>query len=63
MGLVTGPHAHTCCTQSQLVVGPGGTSGGRVPKVRAVGGGRAPDPGRPTARQEVPYPAALVSPP
>ena len=40
------------------VVGPGSP-----PKGRAVGGGRAPDPGRPTPRQEAPPPGALVPPP
>ena len=33
------------------------------PKEQAVGDGRAPDPGRPTPRQEAPRPAALVPPP
>ena len=33
------------------------------PKGRVVGGGRAPDPGRPTPRQETPPPGALVPPP
>ena len=42
-------------------------SGKRAPaarrKGRVVGGGRAPDPGRPTPRQEAPPPGALVPPP
>ena len=45
-------------THSQWVVGPGSPSRGR-----AVGGGRAPDPGRPTPRQEAHPPGALVPPP
>ena len=40
-------------TRSQWVVGPGSP-----PRVRAVWGGRAPDPGRPTPRQEAPPPQA-----
>ena len=52
-GLVTGPHARTACTHSQWVVGPGSTS------QRTSGrGGRAPDPRRPTPRQEAPPPRA-----
>ena len=43
------------------------TSGKRAPaarlKGREVGGGRAPVPGRPTPRQQVPLPGALVPPP
>ena len=58
MGLVTGPHARTPSTHSQWVVGPR-----RSPKGRGVGGGRAPDPGRPTPRQEAPPPGALMPPP
>ena len=57
-GLVTGPHARTPSTYSQWVVG----SAAR-PNRREVGGGRAPDPGRPTPRQEVPSPGALMPPP
>ena len=49
VGLVTGPHARTPRTHRQWVVGPGSPPGRR-----AVGGGRAPDPGRPTPRQEAP---------
>ena len=45
-------------THSQWVVGPGSP-----PRGRAVGGGRAPDPGSPTPRQEAPPPGALVPPP
>ena len=33
------------------------------PKGRVVGGGRAPDPGRPTPRQEAPPPGTLMPPP
>ena len=40
------------------VVGPGSP-----PRGRAVGGGRAPNPGRPTARQEAPPPGTLMPPP
>ena len=47
VGLVTGFHAHTPRTHSQWVAGPG-----RTPEGRAVGRGRAPNPGRPTPRQE-----------
>ena len=47
VGLVTGPHARIPRIHSQWVVGPGSP-----PKGRAVGPGRAPDPGRPTPRQE-----------
>ena len=50
MGLLTGPHAHNPRTHSQLVAGPG-----RTPQGRAVRRGQAPDPGRPTPRQEVPH--------
>ena len=58
VGLVTGPRARTTRTRSQWVVGPAAR-----PKGRVVGGGRAPDPGRPTPRQEAPPPGALVPPP
>ena len=58
VGLVTGPHAHTPRTHSQSVTDPG-----RTPQGRAVGRGRAPNPRRPTPRQEVPPAGALVSPP
>ena len=58
MGLVTGPHARTPRTHSQWVVGPGSP-----PRGRAVGDGRAPDPGRPTPRQEAPPPGTLKPPP
>ena len=47
MGLVTGPHAHTPRTHSQRVAGPG-----RTPQGRAVGRGRAPNPGHPTPHTE-----------
>ena len=40
-------------THSQWVVGPGSP-----PRKRAVGDGTAPDPGRPTPRQEAPHPRA-----
>ena len=43
---------------SQWVVGPGSP-----PRGRAVGGGRAPDPGRPTPRQQAPPPGTLMPPP
>ena len=43
------PRPHPLRTHSQWVVGPGSP-----PTGRAVGGGRAPDPGRPTPRQEAP---------
>ena len=36
---------------------------GSPPRGRAVGGGRAPDPGRPTRRQEAPPPGTLKPPP
>ena len=58
VGLVTGSHAHTPRTHSQWVAGPG-----RTPQGRAVGHGRAPNPRRPTPRQEVPPPGALVPAP
>ena len=58
MGLLTGPHARTPRTHSQWVVGPGSP-----PRGRAVGVGRAPDPGRPTPRQEAPSTGALMPPP
>ena len=45
-------------THSQWVVGPGSP-----PRGRAVGGGRAPDPGCSTPRQEAPPPGALMPPP
>ena len=44
-------------THSQRVVGPGSR-----PIGRAVGGGRAPEPERPTPRQEAPPPGALPPP-
>ena len=49
MGLVTGPQARTPRTHSQWVVPPPAR-----PNEREVGGGRAPVPGRPTPRQNVP---------
>ena len=56
---LTGPHAHTPRTHSQWVPGPG-----RTPQGRAVGRGKAPNPGRPRPRQEAPpTPGALVPPP
>ena len=58
MGSVTGPNAHTPRFQSQWVAGPA-----RMPQGRAVGRGRAPDPGRPTHRQQAPTSGALVPPP
>ena len=45
-------------TLSQWVAGPG-----PPPRGRAVGRGRAPDPGRPTHRQEAPPTGALMPPP
>ena len=51
VGLVTGPHAHTPGTHSQWVAGPGRTLQGR-----AVGRGRAPNPGHPKPRREAPPP-------
>ena len=52
------PRPHPPHTHSQLVVGPGSP-----PRGRAVGGGRAPNPGRPRPRQEAPPPGTLVLPP
>ena len=57
VGLVTGPHARTR-THRQWVVGPGSP-----PRGRALGAGGAPDPGRPTPRQEAPPPDTLMPPP
>ena len=51
VGLVTGPHSHTPCSHSQWVGSPS-----RTPEGRAVGRGRASNPGRPTPRQEAPPP-------
>ena len=48
VGLVAGPHADDLRTHSQRVAGPDGT-----PQGRAVGHWRAPNPRRPTCRQEV----------
>ena len=53
VGLVTGPHAHGARSHSQWVEGPD-----RMHQGRAVGRSRAPNPGRPTRRQEAP-PRAL----
>ena len=53
VGLETGSHTHTPCTHSQWVAGPG-----RTPEGRAVGRGRAPNPGPPTPRREAPPPRA-----
>ena len=58
MGLVTCLHGHTLSTHSQCVADPCCT-----PQGRAVGRGRAPNPGRPTPRQEAPPWGALVPPP
>ena len=55
VGLVTGPHARTPRSRSGWVVGPAAR-----PKGRVVGVGGAPDPGRPTPRQEAPPPGTLV---
>ena len=52
-GLVTGPHRFTCRIHSQWVAGPG-----RTPQGWAVGRGRAPNPGRPTPRQQTTPPRA-----
>ena len=49
------PRPHPPRTHSQWVVGPGSP-----PRVRAAGGGGAPDPGRPTPRQEAPPPGTLM---
>ena len=54
-------HAHTPappCTHSQWVVGPGSP-----PRGRAVGGGTAPDPGRPAFRQQAPPRGTLMPSP
>ena len=58
MGLVTGPRACIPGTHSQWVVGPAARPNGR-----AVGVGRALNPGHRTHRQEAPPPGALVPPP
>ena len=52
------PRLHPPNTHSQWVVVPGSP-----PRGGADGGGRAPDPGRPTARQEAPPPGTLMPPP
>ena len=57
VGFVTGPHAHTPCTHSQWVAGPG-----CGPQGRAVGRGRAPNPGCLTRRQGAPPQGTLVPP-
>ena len=58
MGWATGPHIQAPRTHSQWVAGPGRTTQGR-----AVGRGRAPNPGRPKRRQEAPPPVILLPPP
>ena len=58
MGLLTGPHARSPRTQSHRVVSPGGT-----PKRTSGWSGRAPNPGRPTPRQEAPCPGTFMPPP
>ena len=52
------PHPHPPRTHSQWVLGPSSP-----PRVRAVGAGRALDPGHPTPRQEPPPPGTLMPPP
>ena len=52
------PRPHPPRTQSQWVVGPSSP-----PRGWAVGGGRVPDPGRPTPRQDAPPPGILMPPP
>ena len=49
MGLVTGPHTQAPRTLSQWVAGPS-----RTPQGWVIARGRAPNPGRPTRRQEAP---------
>ena len=49
VGLFTGPDGHPPRTHSQLVAGPSST-----PDRQLIGRQRAPKPGRPTPRQEVP---------
>ena len=64
VGLVTAPHVRTPAPtrtpapQKKRAVGPGCTSRGRV-----VGGGRVPNPGRPSRRHEAPPPGATLPPP
>ena len=58
VGFVTGPH-----TRTPAPTASGWWAPAARPRGRAVGGGRAPDPGRPTPRQEAPPPGALVPPP
>ena len=58
VGLATGPHAHTPHTHSQWIAGLG-----RTPQGWPVGRGGAPNPGRPTPRQEVPPPRRLRAAP
>ena len=58
VGLVTGPHARPSRWHSEWVLGPG-----RTPQGWAVGRGRAPNPGRPSPRQEAPPPRRPLAPP
>ena len=58
LGLVTGPHTYIPRTHSQWVAGPG-----RTPQGWAIRRGRAPNPGRPTPRQEAPPPPGAIVPP
>ena len=58
MGLVTGLHAYIPGNHSQWLAGPGHT-----PQGRAVGRGRAPNSGRPTASQEALPPWGAPVPP
>ena len=51
------PRPHTAPTAS------GKRAPAARPRGRVVGGGRAPDPGRPTPRQEAPPPGTLMPPP
>ena len=58
VGLVKGPHA-----RNPLSTASGWWAPAARPKGRVVGGGRAPDPGRTTPRQEAPPPGTLMPPP
>ena len=64
VGLVTGPHARTPPHPQPVGSGPRQPAqrGGSPPRRLAVGGGRAPDPGRPTPRQEAPLRAPSCRP-
>ena len=58
VGLVTSPHARTSAHPQPVGSGRRGP-----PRGRAVGVGRAPDPGCPTPRQEARPPGTLMPPP